>query len=664
MFFFINFSYAEDIGVIFVNEEGKKKDAYIQTETFIENMPMQKQITTKEALDMPGVQGDPIKAIKTFAGVLSTSDMSGEMLIHGSKARENSASLNHLPLPDLFHFGGLHSIVAPEATEQIDVYLGGFDATYGQTMGGVFDITPKYPEGTNKGFVHMGIYDSSLGLDFKINNRTNGFIGGRRSYFDLLVDKTGKLGDSEDEITYTKFPRFYDGTLMLTLDSSDSFFSFESITARDSLIINTQEDKVKDPAATGTINHTSGFTTTGLRWKYKPSGDFTAHTLIYHSKYYYDSQIFDEYKAKITENVSGLYHISTWDTDKNKISLGGEYIYEDIPLDLYIPKLPEREDPDFDLTTAEKYSINKHFTVNNYATFIQNIQTITNKTKIRYGLRVFDNDYESYDTRVNPRVGLIYSFNKDISTSFSVGEYSQFADPLKNIEQVGNKDLVYEDSRHYTLNYSQTFTNKHKISIEPYFKKFENLAVSVDDDRNYLNTGEGEAYGLDVTYTKPLLDTKWNLIFSYSYIDAKRTIKDGEGMKKFYGEMPHTIQVMGSYLLKNDWKFSSLIKYHSGAYYTPVIGRYQYTDSDGTTRWRPTYGSYLSGQLPDYFTLNLKISKTKYLSYDRSLEFSFEIMNITNHSNIDGIRYNDDYTEKEYESSMPLLPWFDVTYRF
>ena len=106
------------------------------------------------------------------------------------------------------------------------------------------------------------------------------------------------------------------------------------------------------------------------------------------------------------------------------------------------------------------------------------------------------------------------------------------------------------------------------------------------------------------------------------------------------------------------------MKYHSGAYYTPVTGRYTQKNEDGTNRIRPSYGEYLSAQLPDYFSLNVKISKTKYFKNDKSLEFSFEIMNLTNNKNIDEVQYNDDYTEKEYVGGMPIMPWFDVTYRF
>ncbi len=171
------------------------------------NAPMQKQITSKEALMIPGTNGDPIKALKSFAGVVSTNNDEGsEIYIHGSKPRETEFSVNHLPLGYVFHVGGLHSVIAPEATAQIDAYLGGFDTTY-ESMGAVVEITPKFPEGSNKGRVHVGMYDSDFAYDAKLGEDTSLFISGRRSYFDLIASKVlDELDkDEKDETKKTTF---------------------------------------------------------------------------------------------------------------------------------------------------------------------------------------------------------------------------------------------------------------------------------------------------------------------------------------------------------------------------------------------------------------------------------------------------------------------------
>ena len=67
----------------------EKMDFLIQKESFMPNAPMQKQITSKQALQIAGTNGDPIKALKSFAGVVSSNNDEGsEIYIHGSKPRE------------------------------------------------------------------------------------------------------------------------------------------------------------------------------------------------------------------------------------------------------------------------------------------------------------------------------------------------------------------------------------------------------------------------------------------------------------------------------------------------------------------------------------------------------------------------------------------------
>ena len=102
--------------------QGEEEEEFlVQKESFLPNAPMQQQMTTKQALGIAGTNGDPVKALKSFAGVVSTNNDEGsELYIHGSKPRETKFMLNQLPLGYVFHLGGLHSVIAPEATAQID----------------------------------------------------------------------------------------------------------------------------------------------------------------------------------------------------------------------------------------------------------------------------------------------------------------------------------------------------------------------------------------------------------------------------------------------------------------------------------------------------------------------------------------------------------------
>ncbi len=76
------------------------------------------------------------------------------------------------------------------------------------------------------------------------------------------------------------------------------------------------------------------------------------------------------------------------------------------------------------------------------------------------------------------------------------------------------------------------------LTIEPYFKEFENLAIE-DDLANYESVGEGEAYGLDLTYREQL--DNLDIILAYTFVKVKRQLStNSKKQYRFEGDIPHT----------------------------------------------------------------------------------------------------------------------------
>ena len=659
-----------DLGEINVNasQEPESMDFLIQKESFMPHAPMQKQITSKEALLIPGTNGDPIKALKSFAGVVSTNNDEGsEIYIHGSKPRETTFSVNHLPLGYVFHVGGLHSVIAPEATAQIDAYLGGFDTTY-ESMGAVVDITPKFPEGSNKGRVHVGMYDSDFAYDAKLGEDTALFISGRRSYFDLIASKVlDELDkDEKDETkktTFTLFPQYYDANLILSHNVGNHTFSLEAIMAQDQMKLNSTMNKTKDPVANGKINSKYGFTTLGARWNY--SGDnFESMTLLSHMKTKENSELYDaDYFVKTSNNVSTLYHETTFEMDKHKPLVGFKVSQINAPLKAHITKPPSSDDFDTLVTDQEIVDIDKTFKAKTYTGFVQDIWDISSSDHFRYGVRAWNTDFQKFGSGIDPRVAYVHDFSETLTASVALGQYSQLPEITYAIDGFGNPLIdTFESSNHYTFNLTKKFADKSSLVVEPYYKTFKDLAIS-DEVNKYESVGKGEAYGVDVTYRKKV--DKFDIIAAYTFVKAKRQLNTNSHKKyRFEGDIPHTLQVNASYKLDNDWRVASLFKFNSGKPYTPIVG-IEKADYNGQAYNRPLYGTPYSKRMPSSYDLDIQISKT--LNYsDGSLEVAFELMNVNAlfKQNIDSYRYDDEYNRDGEYKQMGFLPAFHLTYRF
>ncbi|MDH5464135.1 MAG: hypothetical protein OEW60_00825 [Thiovulaceae bacterium] len=654
--------------------EGKdERDAfsvqdYIKSQTFLQDAPSQRQLSIEEAMDLPGVQGDPVKAVKLLAGVTSTGS-SGELIIHASKPSETLSTINYLPLGYLFHMQGLHSVISPEATEQLNIYLGGFDNSYNNAMGGVLDITPKYPMGDNSGHIHIGIFDSSFGFDAKITDDTSIYIGGRRSYFDLFVDDlTFSSDDNNASATLTQFPRYWDGTLLLTHRAGNHQFSLESIGAQDSLGI-VIDGNVQDPQANGDLDIAQGFISNGLRWLYDNGDNYQSNTLLYYMYSYARLNLFAGQKVNIDQHDSGIKHISTFEHKKHKISTG---IYLDhfvTPLDINASQEPSPDDINTTITGATIAQINETLRINLATFFVQDVYTLSDAWTLRYGVSYVLSDYQQLTNNLDPRAAIIYRPNDRHKLSFAAGQYSQTPQGSRLLQDIGNPDLSFEKSNHLTLSYAYNFSDDSSIEIEPYYKTFENLAVSdtsndANNTKNYLSVGEGEAFGSDITF-KYRTDNAY-ILATYTYVDTTRQLYSADPtLYTFYGEIPHTLNVIGSYKFNDRWSLSTLVKYQSGKPYTPVIGTTTATDPVTLlTYTAPLYGEPFSQSLNDYFSLNVKVSYKRKTSLHTSWEYSFEVMNATNHKNELGISYNDDYTKEIRSYDLGIIPWFDVTYRF
>ena len=648
--------------------ETNEVDFLIQKESFLKKAPMQKQITAKDAVQIAGTNGDPLKALKSFAGVVSTNnDSGGDIFIHGSKPRETRFTINQLPISYVFHAGGLHSVIAPEATAQIDAYLGGFDTTY-DAMGAVVDITPKYPTGSNNGRIHLGMYDADFAYDAKLGEDTSLFLSGRRSYFDLFASKIlnsldEDKKDSTKKTTFTLFPQYYDAQMILSHNIGNSTFSLEAITAQDEMKLNTTMNKTRDPAANGKINAKYGFTTIGGRWNY--IGDnFESMTLLSHMKTKENNEFFDaDFYVKSSISEKKLYHETILDVENHKPLIGFEFKEINAPIDVYATDSPSGEDFDPLVSDQERIRLNKTFNAKRSALFVQDIWDITPNDHFRYGVRAWDTDFQKFGSGIDPRVAWVHEFSDGWSGSLAIGRYSQLPELSYIIDGFGNPLIeASEFSNHYAFNVTKKFDAHSSLMIEPYYKSFHNLAIA-DTKSNYEAVGKGEAYGVDITYKKKI--DKLNIMAAYTYVKAKRQLNTNNTRQyRFQGDIPHTLQVSTSYTFNNDLRLSSLFRFNSGRPFTPIVGT-EDGSYKGQAYKRPIYGDPYSQRMPSNFDLDIQIGKTYHYG-EESFEFAIEFMNVNAlfKENIDSYRYNDNYERDGEYKQMGFLPAFHLTYRF
>jgi outer membrane receptor protein involved in Fe transport len=127
------------------------------------------------------------------------------MYMRGSGVNDNDVRINGIPVPYLYHFGGLRSTINPSLVSDFNVFLGGFPVNYGDNLGGAIDVRLRSPR-TDRlhQHYHIGTFESSFLLEGPAgeSGKDGFYIAARRSYIDLLLSPermTRLISDDDDD---------------------------------------------------------------------------------------------------------------------------------------------------------------------------------------------------------------------------------------------------------------------------------------------------------------------------------------------------------------------------------------------------------------------------------------------------------------------------------
>ncbi len=183
-----------------------------RTENFI-------QLDLKDLEMLPSVSGDIETALKTLPGVASTTELSSQYSVRGGNFDENLVYVNEIEIyrPFLVRSGqqeGL-SFINSDMVASLQFSAGGFDATYGDKMSSVLDITYRKPQ-TFGGNVSASLLGGSIHLEgISKNNRFTHSTGIRYKSTRYLLNSFDTEGDYN--------PVFTDFQTFLTYDLSKNW---------------------------------------------------------------------------------------------------------------------------------------------------------------------------------------------------------------------------------------------------------------------------------------------------------------------------------------------------------------------------------------------------------------------------------------------------------
>lgn len=531
----------------------------------------QRQFNTEELRRDAGSAGDVSRALYNVPGIIKADEEANDLIVRGGSPVENGFYIDNIFVPNINHFpqwgasGGNISMLNMHFIERLDIYTGGFDASFGNRLSSIIEI--GYREGNRdslNGQVNLSIIGLGAQAEGPLPKGKGSFLlSGYRSYLDIIAGllDTGNPSD------------YYDIQGKIIYDINDSNrLSF--------LTINGYSETKEDPE----FERESGIgdyswerfrtSTLGLNWRHIWGGRGFSDTSL---SYSFMKGNDDGWSVSDDAPVYSFSYRDKWITLRNvsqihlgsshQLKLGGEA--QNIRFNSH----------NFDDDGPKK--LNGTYG----AGFVTYLVYPFENFSVSTGLRL---DYFPLSERfhVSPRLSFSWVLTKRFSIDGTFGMFHQQMPLFLLIQHPENIHLNEMQALHLVLGFEYLLFPDTQATLEIYDKQYDHFPMSslapyffvIDDisgdDAMFWNWGrlvdEGRAYarGVEFTIQKKLAKNLYGLV-SLTYYRAKYRDLMGVWRNRLYDNR-FIAGISGGYKPNKDWEFNVRWIWMGGKAFTPV----------------------------------------------------------------------------------------------
>lgn len=633
------------------------------------------EISTQKLLRMPGAGNDPLRAIEALPGVTFSTGRNSEPAVRGSSPKDNLYIIDFMPVKNIFHFDG-SSLLNDNVIKDFNLEAAAFDAQYNNATGGVIEANSRAPYTDRKqAVIDFSLLKAGILLETPITENSAAYLSVRQSLIHLYIEN---ILDDED-FEFTTVPEYYDyqAKYQVQLSGGDTL-SVQALGTRDKagLLFADDSDTVKrDPALSGGVSVNSYFHSQGIVLENNISETTQLKTGFSHmlSDVALNLGLENNLKAKTNDYTLrshlttdlNLYHTLRTGIDivENHVDFDGDFTAQ--ACDEYTPNCSLSEN-------KERIIQSDNLKIYNADVFIADDWFATPRLTLTPGAVASYDDY-SEQSFLQGRFKFRWEFIDYWWLNGAWGQHHKFSDSFAEVAKgFGNPDLKQSTSDHYLLGIEHQLNESLLIKLDAYYKTFDDLVIarankdevypSLTDAEyfalpRYTNDADGDAYGFELFVNKSFSEG-WYGWLSAAYSETRRRNKlTGEDFKYNY-DQPWIVNLVSNHELNEDWTIGFKWRYQSGQLITPVISSAQ-TSSEYPDLWIPTYGELNSKRLPDSHKLDIRLDRN-YQYQKWNMDLYVEVLNVYNQDNVTSYKYNEDYTDKEDVTGLPMIVSFGI----
>ncbi len=597
---------------------------------------------------IPGTNGDALRAIQNLPGVARPPGIAGLLIVRGSNPQDTQVFVDGTPIPLVYHFGGLSSVVPTEMIDKIDFYPGNFSSQYGRAIGGIVDVGIRDPKKDQiHGMAQVDFIDLRAMVEGPIGKGWTFAAAGRRSYFDLWLKPVLTAADAG----VTTAPVYYDYQAMVQKDF-DSHRSFRLLFfgSDDRLDLLIKSANASDPELAGGIGAHTGFWRTQARYIDKLSKNTEMRLVAAVGEDYIDFNLGSNFATITDYPITGRLEFANKIAQGVTINTGIDMLYAPYNIDVRFPPFPKPGQPPPGPGLAQP-SVETKQTASVYqpAAYLEGELTPMKGTRIVPGVRLdYTEATKQWDLapRVNVRQDLTKGYPRT-TLKAAAGLFFQPPQPQETDPVFGQMGLVSNRAYQYDVGAEQEITRQIDVTLDGWYKQLDQLVIN-----GALNEGRGRAYGLE-TLIKYKPDAHFFGWVAYTLSRSERQDTPQLPVRLFQYDQTHILTIIGSYKLGRGWEFGARFRLVSGSLYTPQTYGF-FDENNGSNLPLSSYPSFTQ-RLPAFQQLDLRVDKGWQFRHWK-LSSYLDVQNVYNAGNVEGISYNYNYTRSVFATGIPFLP--------
>jgi TonB family protein len=610
----------------------------------------------RELSRIPGTNGDALKAVQTMPGVARAPGLGSALIVRGSAPADTQVFIDGIPIPIVYHFGGLSSVVPTEMLDRLEFRPGNFGAEYGRAMGGVIDVrTQSAPtDGAFHGLAQADFIDTRFVAKGKIPllDGWSFVAGARRSYVDVWLGPILSRRNGG----FTSAPVYYDWQLFAeTRPTPKSRFRIGFFGSDDSLLIYRDTVNTRDPADVGDLGLHTGFGRVTAMYENEFSRAARLFAVV---AYGWDVQSFTSGSVGTTVTghpIVGRSELSITLRKGYVLHVGLDTLYSQTNVNIARPppSVPGQPDPGTSGVILQEQDAPSFFLP---AMYTEMEMQLSHRLRAVPSFRVdYDGATKQWNTapRISARYGLTRG-EEPLTLKGGAGVYYQPPQPQEISPVFGTPGLRSNRSYHLSLGLEQSLDRRVEISVEGFYKILDDLVVrsaSPSGGTIETNLGTGNVVGAEVLIRLKPDDRLFGWI---AYTLSRATRVDGPGLPEhlFRFDQTHILTALASYRVGHGWEIGARFRVVSGNPYTPCLGG---ALDAATTSYSCIAGPSFSDRLPIFHQLDLRLDKHWYFD-GYQISAYLDVYNAYDRGNAEGIAYNFDYSQHIYQTGLPIVP--------